>query len=197
MRQKIILDKNKVYATTEEILTLLAKGLLIAIAWTSPYAGAELVKHLSFQLIDKVWEKYDQRRLKRTLNEMVMREMLALNEKDREITIIVTEKGKRQLLKYNIKKMKLEKPKVWDGKWRVVIFDVKEGKKSLREALRRKMKQLEFYQLQKSVYVTPYPCGREVTFIRQYYLIGDEVSYFLATELEQEELLVERFSLRK
>lgn len=196
MKRKNSQNKKGVYATTDEILTLLTKGLIIMTAWTSSYAGTGLVKDLSLKLFDKVWKKYDQRRLKRTLNEMIKREMLALHEDDKETTIIVTEKGKRQLLKYNINKMKLEKPKKWDGKWRVVIFDVKEGKKSLREALRRIMKRLEFHQLQKSVYVTPYPCGREISFIRQYYLIGNEVSYFLATELEQEKLLKAKYSLK-
>lgn len=154
-----------------------------------------LLKHLILKLTEDVWKKYDQRRLKMTLKDMIKRETIALSERDEETTIIVTEKGKRQLLKYNLQKMQLEKPKKWDGKWRVVIFDVKEGKKALRNALRNKMQQLEFYQLQKSVYITPYPCDKEISFIRQYYLVGDEVSYFLAADLENEELLKVKFSL--
>ena len=197
MSKKSPIDAKKVYATTEEILTLLGKGFLIAIAWTSPYAGSALLKHVILKFVNKVWEKYDQRRLRNTLNEMIKREMIALHEEDKETTIIVTEKGKKQMLKYNIQKMRLEKPKHWDGKWRVVIFDVKESKKVLRNALRNKMQQLEFYQLQKSVYVSPYPCEKEISFIRQYYLVGDEVSYFLATNLEQEETLKKIFSLNK
>jgi DNA-binding transcriptional regulator PaaX len=189
---------KKLYATTKDILDILVYGGAIVIgAMVIPLAISAAIPDLTLELIGKVWEKYDQRRLKRTLKEMLERQMLVLSDTNREVTIIVTEKGKRQLLKYNIKTMTLNKPEVWDGKWRVVIFDVKEGKKSMRESLRRKMKQLEFYQLQKSVYVSPYPCEKELLFIRQYYLIGGEVSYFLATNLEQEDYLVEKFSLKK
>lgn len=190
-------EKRK-YATREEVLDLIAKGGTIAIvAMVTPFAISAVIPDLALELADKVWQKYDQRRLKRTVKEMIQRELLAYNEADKETALVVTNKGKKTLLKYNIKRMELEKPKTWDGKWRVVIFDVMEGKKSLREALRNKMKQLGFYQLQKSVYVTPYPCDKEISFIREYYLIGSEVSYFLATELEQEGELVKKFELRK
>lgn len=189
---------KKLYATTKDILDILVCGGAIVIgAMVVPFAISAAIPDLTKEIIGEVWEKYDQRRLKRTLKEMIERRMLALSETDKETTIIVTEKGKRQLLKYNIKTMTLNKPDVWDGKWRVVIFDVKEGKKSMRESLRRKMKQLEFYQLQKSVYVSPYPCEKEMSFIRQYYLIGGEVSYFLATDLEQEGFLIDKFSLNR
>lgn len=198
MSKKPSIDVKKIYATTKEILDILATGGGIAIiAVVTPLAIQYALPEITLELVNELLQKYDQRRLRRTINEMIKREMIALHEEDKETTIIVTEKGKRQLLKYNIQKMKLEKPKHWDGKWRVVIFDVKEGKKVLRNALRTKMQQLEFYQLQKSVYVSPYPCEKEISFIRQYYLVGDEVTYFLATNLEQEDLLTAKFSLNK
>ncbi len=44
----------------------------------------------------------------------------------------------------------------WDGKWRVVIFDVPERVRGRRDFLRRELSELGFRQLQKSVWVTPY-----------------------------------------
>lgn len=43
----------------------------------------------------------------------------------------------------------------WDGKWRVVIFDIEEKKKVVRNFLRRKLVSLGFGQLQESVYISP------------------------------------------
>lgn len=46
--------------------------------------------------------------------------------------------------------------KEWDGLWRLVIFDIKEIKKKMRDLFREKLKELGFAQLQKSVWITPH-----------------------------------------
>lgn len=45
--------------------------------------------------------------------------------------------------------------KVWDGKWRIVIFDISENERIIRDALRFKLISLGFGKLQESVYITP------------------------------------------
>src|SRR3989344_2741433 len=50
----------------------------------------------------------------------------------------------------------------WDGKWRIVIFDIPEEFHNERNNLRRKMRSLGFYMLQKSVFIFPYPCEEEL-----------------------------------
>lgn len=65
----------------------------------------------------------------------------------------LTQKGKE-----NIKKkfplLTLNQNK-WDRKWRIVIFDIEEKNKAVRETFRRKLKELGFGQLQKSVWISP------------------------------------------
>ena len=48
--------------------------------------------------------------------------------------------------------------KVWDGKWRVVIFDVPQRFAYLRTELRAVLKRAGFHMLQKSVWVFPHDC---------------------------------------
>lgn len=45
--------------------------------------------------------------------------------------------------------------KPWDGKWRIVVFDITEKEHRLRDYLREKLVSLGFGRLQESVYVTP------------------------------------------
>lgn len=45
---------------------------------------------------------------------------------------------------------------IWDDKWRLVIFDIEEESRWIRDSFRRKLKELGFGQLQKSVWITPY-----------------------------------------
>lgn len=188
--------QKKTYATEKEILELLQTGVLLAVLWTSPIGGAMLAKHFSLKLFDKVWSKYNQARLKQSLKRMTDRKLLEIKKVGDEILVVVSEKGKKELLRYNFQKMSLEKPKVWDGKWHVVIFDVVESKKNFRNALRQRIKELGMFQLQKSVFVTPYPCEKEIAFLRQYFQIGDEVSVFTAVNLEEEGFLKKKFRLK-
>lgn len=183
------------YPSSKEILELLEAGALIAIIWMSPYGGAELVKQLTFKILDKVWGKYDQARLRQNLKRLVDRRLLDIKQEGKETIVVVSEKGKKLLLRYNLKEIRLNKPKVWDHKWRIVIFDIGEDKKILRDRLRDTIKSLGLYPLQKSVFVTPYLCRKEIAFLRQYYGIGDEVSCFTAVDLEEEEFLKKKFNL--
>jgi len=182
-------------ATSKEILELLGKGLLIAICLTSPVGGARIIQNFSLKLFSKVWEKYSAKRLKQSIRRMVNRSLLEIKQDGENTLVVVSEKGKKLLLKYDFQKMQLLRPKTWDGKWRVVIFDVNETKRSFRDALRRKIKSLGLYQLQKSVFVTPYPCQKEIAFLRQYFGIGNEVSCFTTSDLEEDEFLRRKFKL--
>lgn len=52
--------------------------------------------------------------------------------------------------------------KQWDGKWRVVFFDIAEISKRTRNRLRSKLKELGFGMLQKSVWLTPHDIGLDL-----------------------------------
>lgn len=65
-------------------------------------------------------------------------------------------KGTRALGVLERPNIKLTKPKRWDGKWRVVIFDIKERRRLTRNRLRDVLKRLDFKRLQDSVWVYPY-----------------------------------------
>ena len=49
----------------------------------------------------------------------------------------------------------------WDGKWRMVIFDIPENAREKRDVLRRILKKFGFAKLQGSVFINPYPLNRE------------------------------------
>ena len=55
----------------------------------------------------------------------------------------------------------------------MIIFDIPEKKKSAREALRDKLKDLGFAKLQDSVWITPFPCENEINFIKLVFDLSD------------------------
>src|SRR3989344_687845 len=68
-------------------------------------------------------------------------------------------KENRQALQFNINKIEIKKPIKWDRKWRIVMFDIPEKLKGLRDSLRLHFREIGMIELQKSVLVYPYPCN--------------------------------------
>jgi DNA-binding transcriptional regulator PaaX len=78
----------------------------------------------------------------------------------------------------------------------LVIFDVEETRRGLRDRFREKLGKLGFYRLNDSVFVHPYPCFDEIEFIRNYYFVGAEVTYILAEKIEDDVKLRRVFDLQ-
>lgn len=75
-------------------------------------------------------------------------------EKNGNIYIRVTSQGEKRIQR-DFPILHLQK-KSWDGKWRMIMFDIQELEKRKREDLRRKLKELGFGMLQESVFITPH-----------------------------------------
>lgn len=68
--------------------------------------------------------------------------------------------------------------KTWDRKWRLVIFDIAEVSRIIRERLRVKLKELGFGMLQRSVFISPYNIAEDFAqFIKSFGL--EECVYVL------------------
>ena len=72
--------------------------------------------------------------------------------------LTITEKGKKKLRSFELNDFKLKKPKRWDKKWRIIIFDIKEKERKKRNELRNYLYRIGFKKLQNSVWVYPYDC---------------------------------------
>jgi len=168
----------------KDILKLIAAGIVISAAVLMPgvaMIGTEIIKeHQKYKerQEDKALSKYNTWRLKQLLKRL---------EKQKDIKVEdgivkITENGRNKLLKYDLEEMKLtEKP---DGRWRIVIYDVAELNKRERKLFQNMLKTLNFLQLQKSVYITPFPCENEIEYLRQRFKIGNDVKIITATGLE-------------
>jgi phenylacetic acid degradation operon negative regulatory protein len=188
-------SKEGLYATSYEILKLLSKGLVVAVLLTSPYGGKAIAKYLAAEIKKKFNANYDQNRLAQSLRRLTQGDLLKITPQNGQEIVELTKKGRKRLLFYDLKQLTLIKPPRWDGFWRVVIFDIDEGKRHFRNALRRQMQQMDFYRLQESVFVTPYPCEKEISLIRDYYDTQDDVLIITAAKLENEALLKRIFNL--
>lgn len=77
---------------------------------------------------------------------------------DQKLAFRLTDPGKDKALWIKMK----EEDEKWDGKWRLVFWDIPEKRKSARDLLRFKLKQLGFAKWQKSVWATKKNCTKEL-----------------------------------
>ena len=107
----------------------------------------------------------------------------------------VTQKGESKLSFLEKHNFKLKTPKRWDGRWRIVIFDIKETRKRIRERLRATLIQIGFLKLQKSTWIYPYDCEDLILLIKADFKLGKDVLYLIVEKLENEHPFRKAFNL--
>ena len=183
--------------TRGEITKIILKNLLIGgtilISCTSPYFVRSV---LSAILKNK---KYFGKNFSKTRNGFYYLRRCGLIKteiKNRQIYISLTPEGKKQAGKYQIDDLYIKKPRRWDQKWRLVIFDIANKKKIVREALRGKLKELGFYKIQKSVWIYPYNCKKEIQLLKDFFnLKTKEITLITAEKIENETFYKKKFKL--
>jgi hypothetical protein len=169
------------------VLTTLGLVGLATIAVFAPNA-LKLLKHLDKGRVRKKEPKY-------VIDE-------ALKRLIKKKLIVQTKSGQLQLTKagihelYMIEQGAFPRPRTpWDGKWRIVSFDVAEKRKKSRDQLRFLLRQVGFVRLQDSVWVYPYDVKEVITLIQTGNFLQKEVLYITAQTTGKDKELKSHFSL--
>ncbi|MDP2789014.1 MAG: hypothetical protein Q8O46_03115 [bacterium] len=108
----------------------------------------------------------------------------------------LTPKGESKLRKILIDEVVIKTDKKWDGKWRVVVYDLPIRFKKAREAFRWKLKDLGFFQLQKSTWIYPYPCEGEILFVADFFGVRKHIEILEVNKILDESKLKTHFCLQ-
>jgi DNA-binding transcriptional regulator PaaX len=111
----------------------------------------------------------------------------------KDVFIELTGKGKKRVKKYISDEMSIKKSRKWDRKWRIVIFDIPNGKRKSRDYIRNRLEYMGFYKLQESVYVFPFECLDEINYLKNNYFLAPYVQYIVADRIETETNLIKIF----
>lgn len=162
----------------KDVFELLLLSGAIMIAATSPYFLVNLLRSY------RQWKKYQKRKIHDAFSYLKKNGYIRIEKRSHQIYISLTEKGKKKAGRFQIDNLKIDKTSRWDGKWRLILFDVAELKKVHREALRGKLKELGFCSLQKSVWIAPWDCQKEINLLREFFgLSEDELRLVVSGEI--------------
>ena len=134
--------------------------------------------------------------INRAISNLIEKDFIRLQKKNGKSYFILTEKGELEFGKYELQDFEIKKPKKWDKKWRVVIFDIQEKKRNLRTLLRDSLRRLGFIKLQNSVWVYPYECEELIFLLKTRFFLGRDVLYMVVDKIENDRWLKEVFGLK-
>jgi len=107
----------------------------------------------------------------------------------------VTPKGKNTISEAKIWKLAIPTPKVWDGRWHLVLFDIPNDKRKRRDIFRTRLKELGLVLYQNSVWIYPYPLQETVRQVADFYKLSPCVSFIVAEKVTGEKQLLKHFKL--
>jgi DNA-binding transcriptional regulator PaaX len=90
----------------------------------------------------------------------------------------------------------IDKPRHWDKKWRVLVFDIPEKRRKARDQIRNVLVEAGFTRLQNSVWVYPYNCEDFVALLKAQQHIGKALLYMVVDSIENDKYLKEVFALK-
>lgn len=185
---------------TKEKVASISKIVLLTVG-VAGFVAAAAVMGNAVQLLGQFGplkrKKIQNYELTQTVKRLISRGLIIVKEKKGHKGLEVTDKGRKLLLKYELEGLQEAKPPKWDGKFRVIIFDIAERRRETRDELRKIIRGFGFVYIQQSVWVYPYPCEEIITLLKKYLDINTGMLYMIVDKIEDDGWLRDAFKLKK
>lgn len=185
---------NKIGPIQKKIMLVLLGGVALGLS-NSPRQY-----FYTFKKIKKDWNNIKESNFKRSISRLSQKKLIKeVKKSDGSFELFLTKEGRKEVSRFVLfdNSIDLKKPKKWDKKWRIVIFDIPEVDRVFRDILRRHLIALEFYKLQQSVFVSPYPFEKQIINLAKIYSATHYVRVITAVAIDSERNLKKHFFGKK
>jgi len=110
------------------------------------------------------------------------------------VLVSLAERGMLRMINFRFRRLGNKKEK-WDGKWRMVAFDIPNACRKGRSALNYRLKMGGFYELQESIFLHPYDCKKEIDDFIRLFKIEKYVRFGLLDFIDNQDKLKVHFRL--
>lgn len=125
-------------------------------------------------------------RVTQALLRLERRGLIHITGEGRKREIHLTTQGEEKIAALYAGAYVIPLPVRWDGRWRLVMFDVPEKRKKIRDTLRMLLRSAGFIHFQDSAWIQPYPCDELVTLLRSHLGSGKgEIRYLTALFIDE------------
>lgn len=135
-------------------------------------------------------------KVKKATTRLIEKGYLIAEKNGSKTTLHLSKKGELALAEIELHtKSQKEKKKHWDKRWRLVVFDIPEPRRKVRNGLRNMLISLGFIKIQNSVWVYPYDCEELITLLKVDLHLHKEVLYAIVEKIENDTWLRKHFHL--
>ena len=164
MARSLINKVGSISLSILEYLAFAAEGMVSAVL--NPYEARKMIKNDNFQ----------SQKLFDYLRGLDRSGYIKLEPREKGYSVVITGKGKLKLLE--------TAPINFDGKWRMLSFDIPEDRRVDRDGFRRTIKRIGFLQVQKSLWACPYIKADEVELAISEYDLSEFVAYMVVEKTD-------------
>lgn len=182
---------HKFGTTQKKIMLVLLGGVALGLS-NSPRQYFK-----TFRTLEKDWKNIDQRNFNRSISRLSKEKLI--EEKifpNGSFKLLLTKEGIKQAKMLSLigKSINFKNSKKWDRKWRIVLFDIPEKDRAFRDILRDHLRELKFFKLQHSVFVSPYPLEGVMLEVIELYSAQKYVRIITALKIDNEDRIKRHFS---
>lgn len=186
------MDNNKHGGKEKEIayriLKIAGLGVLFAavsiLSPTFPYLILRAYLKKAFK------KNYKSSQIKNSVNYLKRRQFIAYRNKK----FVLTKLGRKYLGRKALNDLQIKRLP-WDRKWRVVTFDIPQQKIAARHVFRDHLKRMGFFHFQRSVFIIPYPCEKEIDQLTENLGVEECVHILTSDRFRNDDELVKRFKI--
>jgi len=178
-------------AVRNTLISVIAAVPLLTVAMAAP----KVLSALEATSLDNIFPRSPKQRIRENISRLKRKGYIRFENIDDKNILRLTALGERELRRIESHTLLVRKPRRWDRRWRVVIFDIAEPRKAKRDAIRRLLIRIGFLRLQDSVWVYPYDCEDVIALLKADIRIGKELLYLIADAVEFDAPLRKHFKL--
>lgn len=178
----------------KKILLVLLGGVALG------FSGSPRQYFRNFRLMRDEWKKINKYSFRRSFQRLSQEKLIEERKMPNgSFKLVLTREGKRQAKTLSLlgNSIRFKKPRRWDGKWRIVLFDIPEKDRTFRDILREHLKALEFFKLQQSVFISPYPFEKPILELTALYEAEPYIRVISAYKIDNESKIKKHFFGKK
>ncbi|OHA41705.1 MAG: hypothetical protein A3G59_03160 [Candidatus Taylorbacteria bacterium RIFCSPLOWO2_12_FULL_47_20] len=180
------LRQEKIGGIQKVVLGIVGLAGIITVAMIAPNAVQ------AFEKLGIIPGKRKKEQIKQSYKKLLSSGLL---EQDENGLVRLTSKGENRMTQLGIMGKKMTRSQKWDGQWRVLIFDIPEKKRGLRDKIRLTLTAMGFKHLQHSVWIHPYDCANLISLLKSDFKIGKELIYIITDKIEYDNELRKFFGV--
>jgi len=177
------------------------RKILEDILWSIYYSSGEKIGRkddFRFTLINEILRDihgYTGKQLSSALVDL-KKEKLIKEKKgyNNSVSVSLTNKGLLRSISFKFRRLSAKKEK-WDGKWRMVAFDIPKACEKGRKALVYRLKTGSFYEMQESIFLYPYDCKQEIDTLTELFKIKKYIRFGTLDFIDNQDWLKARFGV--